>query len=56
MDPVIGVGVLVVINIGVAAYSYGKLSQKVSDLCRRVGRLEDAHNPYSKDKPEEEKK
>ena len=36
----IGVISLVVVNIAVAAYSYGRLSQKVSDLCRRVGRVE----------------
>lgn len=30
----------VAVNIGVVAYSYGKLSQSVKDLCRRIGRVE----------------
>ena len=36
--------VLVVINIAGVAYSYGKLSQKVSDLCRRLERVEKVIN------------
>ena len=36
----IGILTLIVVNIGAVAYSYGKLSQKVSDLCRRVERIE----------------
>ena len=36
----IGVGALVIINIIIAAYGYGRLNQKVCDLCRRVDRLE----------------
>lgn len=36
----IGVGGLVIVNIIVAAYGYGRLNQKVCDLCRRVDRLE----------------
>lgn len=36
----IGLGALVIINIVAVAYSYGKLSQKVSDFCGRVDRLE----------------
>jgi len=31
---------LLTINIGAVAYSYGKLSQKVNDTCRRLKRLE----------------
>jgi hypothetical protein len=30
----------VAVNIGIVAFSYGKLSQKVSDLCRRVRGIE----------------
>ena len=41
---IIGVIVLVLINIAVVAYSYGKVCQKVSDLCRRVSRLEQLAN------------
>jgi len=36
----ISIGTLVVINLILAAFSYGKLNQSVSDLCRRVERLE----------------
>ena len=36
----IGVMSLVVVNIALAAYSYGRLSQKVNDLCRRMDRVE----------------
>ena len=43
--------VLVVINIAGVAYSYGKLSQKVSDLCRRLERVEKIfNNPKEGDK------
>ncbi len=30
----------VALNVGIIAYSYGKLSQKVSDLCHRVKGIE----------------
>ena len=40
----IGIMGLVAVNIAVVAYSYGRLSQKVSDLCRRVDSLEKAIN------------
>lgn len=30
----------VAVNLGIVAFSYGKLSQKVSDLCRRVRGIE----------------
>ncbi len=30
----------VAVNVGIIAFSYGKLSQKVSDLCRRVRGIE----------------
>ncbi len=43
--------ILVVINIAGVAYSYGKLSQKVSDLCRRLERVEKViNNPEEGDK------
>jgi len=43
-----GIALLVVINIAAVAFSYGRLSQKVTDACRRIGRLEaiaDGRNP-----------
>ncbi len=36
----ITVGALVIINIIIAAYGYGKLNQKVSDFCRRLEKVE----------------
>lgn len=36
----VGIMSLVVVNIALVAFSYGRLSQKVSDLCRRVNRVE----------------
>ena len=30
----------VAVNVGIVAFSYGKLSQKVSDLCRRIKSIE----------------
>ena len=41
---IIAVVILVVINITGVAYSYGMLSQKVKDLCRRLDRVEKAIN------------
>lgn len=40
MEAIIGMGCLVVVNIVAVAYSYGKLSQKVTDLCRRTRGIE----------------
>ena len=43
MENVIGffsLGFLVVINIILVAYSYGKMTQGLGDLCRRVENLE----------------
>lgn len=40
----IGIIGIVGVNIGLVAYTYGKLNQKVSDLCRRVTRLEEVIN------------
>lgn len=36
----VGVIILIITNIAVAAYGYGKLHQKVSDVYRRIERLE----------------
>ena len=36
----IAIGVLVVINIIVVAFGYGKSSQQIADLCRRMDRVE----------------
>lgn len=36
----VSIGVLLLCNLTLAAYSFGKLSQRVSDLSRRVERLE----------------
>jgi len=46
----VGVISLLVVNIAVAAYSYGRLSQKVNDLCRRVDRVEKIINNTGKEK------
>ena len=43
----IGVITLLIINIAAVAYSYGSLSQKVNDLCRRVNRLEMLMNGHT---------
>ena len=37
---VIGIISLVMVNIAAVAFSYGRLSQKVNDLCARIGRVE----------------
>ena len=36
----ISVGFLVILNLLLAAYTYGKLSEKVQGLCDRVDKLE----------------
>ena len=41
-----GLGSLSVINIALVAYSYGKLKQKVDNLCERVSRLEHQENSH----------
>ena len=41
-------GFLAMVNISVFAYGYGKLNQRVADLCQRVGRLEDILNGKGK--------
>lgn len=40
----IGVGFLTVVNVAVIAYSYGKMSQSVRDLSKRVERIENIFN------------
>ncbi len=39
-----GIGLLVLGNIAVVAYTSGRLWQKVEDLCGRVTRLEESSN------------
>lgn len=39
-----GMVFLTVVNVSVVAYTYGKLTQKVIDLCDRVRRLEENKN------------
>ena len=51
----LGIGILVIINIAMVAFSYGKLSQKVSDTCRRIDRLEKIINGDSPGKEKEGK-
>lgn len=41
---VIGVVFLTIVNVAVVSYTYGKLSQKVVELCRRVERMENRLN------------
>ena len=36
----IAVGGLVLVNIGLGLYQYGRLTQQVKDLCRRVSIVE----------------
>lgn len=36
----IGIGFLTIVNVVTVAYLFGRLNQKVDDLCRRVSRLE----------------
>lgn len=42
----VGVGFLTVVNISAAAFFFGKLSQKLDDVCRRVSKLENKLNNY----------
>ena len=47
----IAVIILVVVNIAAVAVGYGRVSQKVSDLCQRMERVEKAiNNPGKKEK------
>lgn len=43
-DNLIAILGLVVVNVGLIAFSYGRLSQKVSDACKRLDRIEKAIN------------
>ena len=36
----VGIGLMVLVQIVMFAFGYGKISQKVSDLCKRVEGLE----------------
>jgi len=36
----VSIGFLVIVDIVIVAYSYGKLCQKVADACRRITRME----------------
>lgn len=36
----VSIGVVVVVNLVVSAYHYGRLNQTVIDLCKRVDRIE----------------
>ena len=43
MENVIGffsIGFLIVVNIILVAYGYGKMNQSLNDICRRVENLE----------------
>ena len=44
------IGVLVVGNAVYVAYSFGKVKQKVDDLCGRITRLEESQNCEGKKK------
>ena len=39
-----GIGFLTIVNVATVAYLFGKLNQKVDDLCGRVLRLEKSQN------------
>ena len=40
----VGVMSLLAVNIALVSYSYGKLNQKVTDLCGRMKKVEDILN------------
>ena len=50
----ISIGVVLVLNLTVVAYSYGQHTQKLNDLCRRVGRIESLLNSTKSANPREE--
>lgn len=39
IEALVGLSALMLVNIGLAAFSYGKLYQKVNDLCQRHNEL-----------------
>ena len=41
---IIGCAFAVIVNVSFFAYGYGKLSQKVSDMCSRLTRIEKIMN------------
>jgi len=43
----LSIAVLVIIQIAMFSFGYGKLSQKVNDACRRIGKLEEKVNGFS---------
>lgn len=40
----LGIGIVIIGNIGAFAYCYGKLSQKVDDMSKRLERVEKSLN------------
>jgi hypothetical protein len=51
---ILGTIVLIIINIVVVAFGGGRLYQKVSDLCRRIERLEKIVNGKNPGKREDQ--
>jgi len=49
MTGFIALGILIIINIVLVAFTYGKLSQSVKDLTRRTGAIEDKYVNNGKD-------
>ena len=45
----IGVGLIGIANIATVAFVFGRIRQKVDDLCNRVERLEDIQNSKDRD-------
>ncbi len=45
----IGVGLIGIANIATVAFVFGRIRQKVDDLCNRVERLEGIHNSIDRD-------
>ena len=43
-------GAMILINIATVAFTYGRLSQRVADVCDRVRRLEDTMNGNKKER------
>mgnify|MGYP001566773002 CR=1 FL=1 len=46
----ISMGFLMIINIAAAFYNYGRLSEKLDDVCKRTDVLEDKVFPIATDK------
>ena len=40
----IGIGALLIVQLVGFTYGYGKLTQKVNDICRRLNRIEKIEN------------